>query len=435
VTANAKIATTITATLVAFAAAALPAAADDVPLPTAQAQAMHAEFLAQAPTPATPGVTCVVDTGVNSNPDNDASFIDRQTVYPGDGSDGDPDAHHGTYLAMNIAAPANGWGMIGIAPQTRILSIRAIDNGAHNFLSPAYTQGLDLCRQAKVQRSVNVTTALLALGHADTDTTGDGQTVQSKIDQLRANGISVVAAAGNDGGGVQWPARYGPAFAVAASDANGGFCDTASRGTALDLSALGCRDDSALWDTGEPATIDGSSTSAGLVAGVLTALRAYKPELTPDQAEQLLVSNADNAGAGKVINVAAAFRAVGLGGMVDAYHPLSPQTPPTPAVITVGTLCPDGGVLSCQKPQLAAGKRRHDKVTLTVTSLPSGAFLQARVKRRWHTSTSPSITLRAKHWKKIRLRFASIDGEHSRTLTVKPRTLSKLSRKKHHRRN
>jgi hypothetical protein len=415
--------------------AAAPALADDVRLPTAQAKAMHAEFLSQAPTPATPGVTCVVDTGVTSNPDTDAAVIGRQTVYPGDGSDGDADAHHGTYLAMNIAAPANGWGMVGIAPQTRILSIRAIDNGAHSFLSTAYQNALDQCVQAKVQRSVNVTTALLALGHADTDTSADGQGLQDEINKARANGISVVAAAGNDGGGVQWPARYGPAFAVGASDAGGGFCATASRGAALDISALGCGDDSALWDTGEPATIEGSSTSAGLVAGVLSALRAYKPELTPDQAEQLVVSSADNAGAGKVINVAAAFRATGLGGMVDAYHPPAPDTPPIPAVITVGTICPDGGVLSCQKPKLAAAKRKHGTVTLSVASLPAGAFLQARVTRRWHASTSPSITLKTKRWKRIALRFASIDGERSHTLTIRPRTLRKLTTRKHHRRH
>jgi hypothetical protein len=422
---------TSTASLVAFAVGAGTAVADDVPLPTAQAKAMHAEFLTQAPTPPTPGVTCVVDTGVNSNPDTDAAVIDRQTVYPGDGSDGDPDAHHGTYLAMNIAAPANGWGMIGIAPQTRVLSIRAIENRAHSFLSSAYRNALDQCVQAKVQRGVNVVAALLALGHADTDTSVDGQGVQNKIDEARAHGISVVAAAGNDGGAVQWPARYQPAFTVGASNGSGGFCDTASRGPALDLSALGCGDDSALWDTGEPATIEGSSTSAGLVAGVVTALRAYKPELTPDQAEELLTTTADAVDAGKVINVAAAFRAAGLGGMVDAYQPPPPARPPTPAVITVGTVCPDGGVLSCQRPKLASATRRRGKVTLTVETLPTGAFLQARLTGRWHTSTSPSITLRAKHWKKIVLRFASIDGEHSDTLTVRPRDL----RNRHHRRH
>ena len=140
-TTTAKTIVAATVALLALFAMAAPAAGDDVPLPTAQAKTMHAEFLSQAPTPATPGVTCVVDTGVNSNPDNDASVIDRQSVYPGDGSDGDPDAHHGTYLAMNIAAPTNGWGMVGIAPQTRILSIRAIDNGAHSFVSSAYQPG------------------------------------------------------------------------------------------------------------------------------------------------------------------------------------------------------------------------------------------------------------------------------------------------------
>jgi hypothetical protein len=195
---------------------------------------------------------------------------------------------------------------------------------------------------------------------------------------------------------------------------------------------LGCGDDSALWDTGDPATIEGSSTSAGLVASVLTALRAYKPELTPDQAEQLLVSTADNAGAGKVIDVAAAFRPAGLGGMVDAYQPPPPASPPTPTMITVGTMCPDGGVLSCQRPKLTAAKRRHAKLTLTVAALPSGAFLQARVKRRWHTSTSSSITLRPKRWKTIHLRFASIDGEHSHALIVRPRMLRKLAPTKHH---
>src|SRR4051812_19408816 len=210
------------------------ARADDIPLPTPQASAVHADFLAHAPTPATPGVTCVVDTGVNSNPDTDRAVIERQTVFSGDSSDSDIDVHHGTYLVMNIAAPANGWGMVGIAPQTRILSIRAIDNGAHSFVSSAYDQGLNRCVQAKINGGVNVTTALLALGHADADSSADGQAVQTRIDQARAHGISVVAAAGNDRGGVQWPARYGPPFAVGASDANGGFCDTASRGTTLD---------------------------------------------------------------------------------------------------------------------------------------------------------------------------------------------------------
>jgi hypothetical protein len=416
---------------VGLALCAAPASADDIPLPTAQAVAMHAEFLTQAPTPANPGVTCIVDTGVNSNYDTDAAVIGRETIYPGDGSDGDTDAHHGTYLAMNMAAPANGWGMVGIAPQTRILSIRAIDNGAHTFQSPSYTTGLDRCLNAKVNTGINVTTVLLALGRPDTDTTSDGLAVQNKIDQLRSNGVSVVAASGNDAGRVQWPARYVSALAVGATRSDGAFCESSSQGPELDLSALGCGDDSALWDTGAAATIDGSSTSAGLVAAVLSALRAYKPELTPDQAEQLLVRTADATRAGKVINVGAAFREAGLDAMADAYQPPPPRTPPTPVVISLGTACPDGRVL-CQRPELVRSQRSQRRVTLIVRSLPSGAFLQARVSRRWHNSTKTSVTLRVRRWKRIILRFAGIDGDHGPALTLTRRDLRGHARPHRH---
>jgi len=417
------------AALGALALTATMARADDIPLPTAQASAVHADFLTQAPTPATPGVTCVVDTGVNSNPDTDRAVIARQTVFSGASSDSDIDVHHGTYLVMNIAAPANGWGMVGIAPQTRILSIRAIDNGAHSFLSNAYAAGISRCLEAKLNKAVNVETVLLALGRADTDTTGSGLAVQNEIATARANGIAVVAAGGDDGGAVQWPARYDFAFAVGASDGKGGFCSSSSRGPELDISALGCGDDTALWDTGEPATIDGSSTSAGLIAGALTALRAYKPDLSPEQAQQLLLSTADTSGARSVINVAAAFRAAGLGTMVDAYEPPASATPPNPAVIGVGTICPDGGVLSCQRPKLTAAVLKHGKITLTVAALPSGSFLQAKVTRRWHTAAGASITLKAKRWRKILLRFGSIDGERSPTVVVRH---SDFGKRRHH---
>jgi len=413
------------AALLALTVTATMARADDIPLPTAQASVLRAEFLAHAPTPANPGVTCVVDTGVNRNPDTDQAVIERQTVFSGDSSDSDSDVHHGTYLVMNIAAPANGWGTVGIAPQTRILSIRAIDNGAHSFLSNAYAAGISRCLEAKLTGAVNVETVLLALGRADTDTTSAGQAVQNEIATARAHGIAVVAAGGDDGGAVQWPARYDLAFAVGASDGRGGLCSSSSWGPELDISALGCADDTALWDTGDPATIDGSSTSAGLVAGVLTALRAYMPDLSSDGAQQLLLSTADTSGPSKVINVAAAFRAAGLGTMVDAYQPPTSGTPPRPAVIGVGTICPDGGVLSCQRPKLTAAVHKHGKVTLSVAALPSGSFLQAKVSRRWHTAASTSIRLKVGRWRKILLRFASIDGERSRTLVVRHSDLGK----------
>jgi hypothetical protein len=55
----------------------------ETPTPTIQARAMHAEFLATAPPPDNPGVTCLVDTGVDLNPDTESILVGRRTVVGG----------------------------------------------------------------------------------------------------------------------------------------------------------------------------------------------------------------------------------------------------------------------------------------------------------------------------------------------------------------
>jgi hypothetical protein len=60
------------------------------------------------------------------------------------------------------------------------------------------------------------------------------------------------------------------------------------------------------------------------------------------------------------------------------------------------------------------------------------AFLQARASSRWHNSTTASVTLRVKHWRRIILRFGGLDGDRSPSLTITPRELRRhLHRKRH----
>ena len=238
------------------------------------------------------------------------------------------------------------------------------------------------------------------------------------------------------GGERRWrSAVAGPlwaAFAIGARDGNGRFCDMASRGAALYLSALGCGDDSALWDTGEPATIEGSGTSAGLVAGALTALRTYKPELTPDQAEQLLLSTAADAPAGKVIDVAAAFRAAGLGGMVDALPAAAHSSPShtrgdhgrdhLPRRRRALLLAPPTHGGQTQVRQAHADPRRA-----SLGAIPASARDAALAHLDHYLDHPEGQALEG-----IQLRFASTDREHSHTLTVPPRTVRKLAPTKHH---
>ncbi|MEA2297714.1 MAG: Subtilase family, partial [Solirubrobacteraceae bacterium] len=107
---------------------------------TSQAIAADAQFLEYAPPPLHPGVVCLVDSGVDPNPDTNAAVIGAEARDPnwgtGDGLaqtqprvDGHP-AGHGTQMAMLMAAPQNGWGMVGIAPTSvRVYSIRVVPPG------------------------------------------------------------------------------------------------------------------------------------------------------------------------------------------------------------------------------------------------------------------------------------------------------------------
>jgi hypothetical protein len=98
------------------------------PAVTTQALAADAAFLAYAPAPAGgAGALCLVDTGVDVNPDTQGRPDLGDRGRRRHGNDVDPD-EHGTTMAM-IAGGA-GHGMIGAWPQIKIVSVRATTSPA-----------------------------------------------------------------------------------------------------------------------------------------------------------------------------------------------------------------------------------------------------------------------------------------------------------------
>ena len=127
--------------------------------------------------------------------------------------------------------------------------------------------------------------------------------LENKIINARNNfGINVVASSGNDGNtsAVNYPARFPASFAVGGTDRGGAFCSFSNRGVGLDISALGCDTYATAFD-GRIGAFEGTSFAAPTVAAVLVALRSYRPDLTADQAEQLLLSTARQTSAGPVL--------------------------------------------------------------------------------------------------------------------------------------
>lgn len=279
---------------------------------TAQARADGGAFLPYAPAPAQPVGLCLVNTGVNVNPDTESVVVDREAIDHGGGEDVSPSSH-GTVLAMMAAAPINGWGMTGTAPgAVRIVSVRVLEAGQTAFPFSSYAAGVDMC--ASLPTSYHVRVINLSLGSTEPASDEDGERLLAAIERASDYGINVVAAAGNDGSTLDYPAAFPAVMSVGATDTSTGvMCSFSNMGPGLDLLAPGCELDAA--DPSSGATDSnywqGTSESSAIAAAALAALEAYRPDLSSSAAEELLTGS----DAGK-LNIAHAFSDAGLGQIV-----------------------------------------------------------------------------------------------------------------------
>src|SRR3954452_15939347 len=128
---------------------------------TSQAAAAHAVDTTWIDPPAQRAAVCIVDSGVDPNPDT-ANVIARLAVDGGDGGDVDPNKH-GTLMAMIASAPYNGWGMVGAAPSINVVSVRAMSPaGGGTFGLSDIVAGMQVCLQYR--KTYNITVVSLSLG-------------------------------------------------------------------------------------------------------------------------------------------------------------------------------------------------------------------------------------------------------------------------------
>lgn len=156
----------------------------------------------------------VIDTGVSRNP----YISSRIDVQPGgdyvSGTDGTEDCDgHGTVVAGIIAAkPSTDDGLVGVAPDAQILSIRQLSehyqakdqngekapgNMAAQGYGPSLTLAAAVVRAADMGASViNISAASCTAANSDTGDSPLGNAVHYAF----SKGVVVVAAAGNTGG-------------------------------------------------------------------------------------------------------------------------------------------------------------------------------------------------------------------------------------------
>lgn len=245
-------------------------------------------------------IVAVIDEAVDmTHPDLQGVVIDFQKFNTG-GTAYD----HGTHVAGTIAASDNNFGVVGVAPKVKIMSL--------SFLG---TNG------------GSTSNAILAINYAKEHgahiinaSWGGGGYSQALKDAIESFGGPFVAASGNDGINTDSTPHYPSSYSspniisVAAVGNKGELASFSNYGVnSVDIAAPGV--DILSTYPGSYAYMSGTSMATPHVAGVLALMKSYKPEATTAELIQALYDS------GRVLSSLSGK--VGTGKMIDADNALA----------------------------------------------------------------------------------------------------------------
>jgi major intracellular serine protease len=211
------------------------------------------------------GVTvAVIDTGCDINHEDIKNNIIDSINFDNPNQKVNDIAGHGTHVSSTIAAENNGTGMVGVAPKTKIIAVKALgDNGNGNLnnIAKAIKWAAD--------RKVDFITMSLGSPYP-------AQLLESAIDYAASKGCVMFCAAGNSGKNtdIMYPAKYNHTIAIGAINENLDRTDFTCSGDSLDFLApgyniLGC------VPGNKYALMSGTSMSNPFVVGCASLLLSY----------------------------------------------------------------------------------------------------------------------------------------------------------------
>ena len=320
-------------------------------------------------------IVAVIDTGVLLNhPDlqgrliagfdfisdlamaGDGNGIDSNPDDPGDQSPGGS-SFHGTHVTGTIAADTdNTLGVAGVTQFTKIMPLRAlgIGGGTEYDILQAVRYAAGLANDSGTLPAQKADVINLSLGGG-----GFSQTAQGVFSAARAQGLIVVAAAGNDSSTApSYPAAYNGVVSVSAVNINGNLAWYSNTGPTIDVAAPGgdtrtdingdgfpdgvlstCGDDSSGSIRFTYCFFQGTSMASPHVAGVAALMKAVYPALTPDEFDQLLINGllTDSAGRNDQFGYGQidAFRAAAAAQDLAGGAPLPPTIIVDPAFLNL----------------------------------------------------------------------------------------------------
>ena len=273
-------------------------------------------------------IVAVVDTGILPNhPDlagqlaGGYDFVrDPGNAGDGDGIDPDPrepagstgsasQSFHGTHVSGTVAAKGNNLlGVAGSAYRSRVMPLRALGTsggGTSYDVDQAVRYAAGLPNDSGTVPPTRADIINLSLGGAPFS-----QTTQNLYNQVRAAGVIVVAAAGNQASAAPgYPAAYDGVISVSAVDLQRRLTLYSNTGNRIDVAAPGGDNSVDLNGDGYPdgvlstagrvsgstvnfvySFLSGTSMASPHVAGVLALMKSVNPNLTPADIDAMLAS-------------------------------------------------------------------------------------------------------------------------------------------------
>ena len=241
---------------------------------------------------------------------------------------------HGTWMASIIAGRGDGYlggdGIIGVAPEAKILSIRVIPD----MNDPGYKK-YDSEPEGQIQKELaaGITEAVghhvqvisMSIGYS-----APSGAVRDALQDAYDHGIVLVASAGNSGDNdeqhtrsgargwapVSFPAEYPGVLSVGAVNMDKQPTSFSSGNLSVKVAAPG-EGVPAQGRNGLYYTVNGTSPACALVAGVAALIKSKYPSITPAQVTEALTTTAQQPMPGGSYNVLTGF------GIVDAYAALT----------------------------------------------------------------------------------------------------------------
>ncbi|WP_367362673.1 S8 family peptidase [Mesotoga sp.] len=273
----------------------------------------------------------ILDTGIDPSHPDLAGRVAQGIDFTGIGSSFD-DNGHGTHVSGTVAAIySNNSGVYGVAPSASLYAVKVLDSTGSGYLDWII---------AGIQWAIvsDIDIINMSLG-----TPSDVQSLEDACNAAFADGILIVAAAGNSGNKpgnrdtVEYPGGYASVIAAAASDSNDLRVSFSSTGPDVELIAPGVSILSSIPGDGY-AYYSGTSMASPHVAGVAALVLAARPTLTNAEVRLILQQTAENLGLKQEHQGFGLVRADLAVQAASVTTPPASDTDPEPGTVTVSNI-------------------------------------------------------------------------------------------------